>query len=425
MKMQCLLFLCAFLTVSLTPLLPPAESLANNQDDKMKQQAPDGAAMKAPLSSLLVRDKEVFAANAKGIFHATKKDKKWSRLPIAKQMPANLVFADVPKDSDHILCFSATYHRDNPDPAQGLYDSTDGGMTWRLISGDYNFQHVLLHRDGSLYAIILLTEKTKEGNALRWKILRAPAIAVPPKWVDISGDIGAGVELLGIFEDPDHDDLVCLNGNCIRDLIIHADDSNYRWKMTRAWEWRKQPETDESFLRNIYRAQTELYMLSATLENYFHQPFGKATRLAGLTIRTKQTNFTFDKDRPKVIPVAIHFLPEKGSVHLLDLRDDSGFWGVKVITPSGERLSRAAKGHGLKKDQKAKQGYRDRKELVTVEIKNGKPYQRSIDLDQLFDFSKPGLYKVLLSYDSVGLTDGDQKEWSGTFGGQVFTVTIR
>ena len=79
-------------------------------------------------------------------------------------------------------------------------------------------------------------------------------------------------------------------------------------------------------------------MLSATLENYFDHPFGSATQLDGVTIRTKQANFTFDKDRPKVIPVAIHFLPEKGSVHLLDLRDDLDFWGIKVITPSGERF---------------------------------------------------------------------------------------
>lgn len=425
MKMQCLLFLCAFLTLGLTLLLRPAESLADNQDDKMKQQAPDEAAMKASLSSLLIRDKEVFAANAKGIFHATKKGKKWSRLPIPKQKSANRIFADVPKDSDHILYFSATSPRDKPDPAQGLYDSTDGGMTWRLISGDYHFQHVLLHHDGSLYAIVWLTEKTKEGKALRWKILRAPALAVSPKWVDISGDIGVGVELLGIFEDPDHDGLVCLVGNCIRTYIIHADDKNYRWKMTRAWEWRKQPETDESFLRNFYATQTTLYMLSATLENYFDHPFGSATQLDGLTIRTKQANFTFDKDRPKMIPVAIHFLPKKESVHLLDLRDDLDFWGIKVITPSGERIYREAKGQSLKKDQKAKQGYRGRKDLVTVEIKNGKPYRRFVDLDQLFDFSKPGLYKVLLFYDSVGLTDGDKKEWSGAFGGQVFTVTIR
>jgi hypothetical protein len=380
--------------------------------------------MKARLSSLLVRDKEVFAANAQGIFHATKKDKKWRHLPIPKQMPPNGKFVDVPKDSDHILYFSATHPWDKPDPAQGLYDSADGGMTWCLLSGEHYFQHVLLHRDGSLYAIVLCTEKTKQGNALRWKILRAPALAVPPKWEDITGDIGVGVELLGIFEDPDHDGLVCLTGNCLRTYIIHANDKNYRWQMTRAWEWRKQPETDESFLRQYYGTQTTLYMLSATLKNYFDHPFGSATQLAGLTIRTKQANFTFAKDQPKVISAAIHFLPEVGSVRLLDLRDDLDFWGIKVITPSGERISRAAKGQSLRKDQKAKQAYRDRKDLVTVEIKNGKPYQRSIDLDQLFDFSKPGVYKVLLSYHSMGLTDGDKKEWSGAFSGQVFTVTI-
>src|ERR1019366_5088761 len=193
MKNKCTLLLCALMTAGLSLCARPPESLAEHQDDRAKPNVVDKAALKARLSSILVRDKEVFAANAEGIFRATRKDKLWTRLPIPKHLPADGTFADVPEDSKHILYFATTFPTDKPDPSRGLYDSTDGGMTWRLISGDHDFLHVLLHRDGSLYAIVWRTEKTKESTALRWSILRSPAVAVPPKWVDTTGEIGAGV----------------------------------------------------------------------------------------------------------------------------------------------------------------------------------------------------------------------------------------
>jgi hypothetical protein len=428
MKLLCLFLVGAFLAIVFSPWWRPLESFANNQDEKAKPKVPDAAALKARLSSVLVRDNEVFAANTEGIFRATAKDKQWIRLPSSKDLPANGSFADTPKDSNHILYFAHTFPSDRPNPNRGLYHSTDGGVTWRLISGDYDFQQVFLHRDGSLYAIVMRTEKTKEGTAYRWSILRAPVVVVPAKWLDITGDIGAGVTLHGIFEDPDHDGLVCLRGNCIRNYVIQAQDKNYRWEMTPETHWDRwrQPETDESFLSQWYYTQSTLFMLSATLPNYFDHPFGSATSLCGLTIRTKEVNYTFAKAAPKVIPVAIHFMQEEDGTHLLDLSEDLDFWGIRVVTPSGERVFRPAKGYALKEDdQKARKGYRDRKDLVSMEVKSGKPYQRSIDLDRLFNFSKAGTYKVLLSYHNTWLADRDKEEWVGGFGGQVFTVTVR
>lgn len=426
MKIRSVLPLCALLTVGLSLLWQPLELLAVPDDEKTNPKVLDEAARKAQLSSVHVRDNEVFAANANGLFRATLKDKHWTQLPIPKSMPADGVFADTPKNSKHILYFATTFPTDKPDPRRGLYDSTDGGMTWRLISGDHDFLHVLLHRDGALYAIVMQTEIGKEQTFLRWKILRAPTIAVPPRWVDITGKIGAGVTLHGLFEDPDHAGLVCLHGNCIRNYVIHAKDKNYDWEMTRVWDWRKQPESDESFLHQGYSTGTTLHMLSATLINYFDHPFGSATQLGALKIRTKAENFTFAKDAPKVISVGVHFLPQADSVRLLDLGETLDCWAIRVVTPTGERVHRYAKSHDAnEKDQKGIQAYRARKDLVSVEVKNGKPYQRSLDLDRLFDFSKPGVYKVLLSYHTGWLADRDKNEWVGSFGGQVFTVTIR
>jgi len=425
MKIPYIFLLCPLLAVGFSFLWRPHELLALPDDEKTKPKVLDEAARRARLSSVLVCDKEVFAANANGLFRATLKDKQWTRLPTPRFIPADGVFATTPKNSKHLLYVAATWSRDKPDPRR-LYDSADGGMTWRLLSGAHDFRQVLLHRDGALYAIVACTEKNKETTFYRDRILRAPAIAVPPKWVDITGEIGTGVELHGIFEDPDHADLVCLRGNCIRNYVIHAKDKNYDWDMTREWEWRKQPETDESFLREHYYTMTTAYMLLATLTNYFDHPFGNAPQLGAFKIRTKADNFTFAKDAPKVISVGVHFMPEESSARLLDLSETLDFWAIRVVTPTGERIYRYAKGYDLtQKDQKAKQAYRARKDLVSVEVKNGKPYQRSLDLDRLFDFSKPGVYKVLLSYHNDWLADFDKKEWVGGFGGQVFTVTIR
>ena len=71
---------------------------------------------------------------------------------------------------------------------------------------------------------------------------------------------------------------MCLTGNCIRAYIIHADDKNYRWKMTRVGV--AEAAGDQRIVSSeVLRAETALYMLSATLENYFDHPFGSATQL--------------------------------------------------------------------------------------------------------------------------------------------------
>ena len=113
-----------------------------------KLPAADQEALNAPLSSILVRDKVIFAVNEKGMFRATKKDKQWVCLPLPQQVRLKGSFGRTSGRSDHLLYFAG----------HALYDSTDGGITWHLISEDQGFQNVLLHHDGSLYAIIVRSQ---------------------------------------------------------------------------------------------------------------------------------------------------------------------------------------------------------------------------------------------------------------------------
>jgi len=428
MKIRGMFPLWALLAVGLGSflLLVLTQSLAYFQGDKTNLNALNEAARKAPLSSVLVRGDEVFAANDCGIYRASIQDKKWSRLRTPRLMPAKGHFAHIPKDSNHLLYFFATLDADKLEPGQGLYDSTDGGLSWRLISGDHRFKEVLLHRDGSLYAIVQRPEEAEGG--IRWNssILRAPAIADPPQWKDITGKLGTNMPLFDLFEDPDHPGLVCLHASGLRGYVVQAQDKNYDWKMTREWDWPKHPETEEAFFRQGYLAESFDFPVQANLANYFDYPFGNETVANGLTVRTKAANFTFAKDNPKVISIAIDFLQGKQGALLVDLVDDLEFWAIRVVTPTGEQVSRCANDPRSKEEeQKAMDKVRDRKDLARVEVKAGKPYERTLDLDRLSDFSKPGVYKVLISYYNGSLPRDPNDEWRGAIDGQVFTVTIR
>ncbi len=225
MTVPSVLLRCLLLAAALFLLGRPPQSWASPPEDKTNPKLLADPLPNARLSSVLVRDEEVFAASADGLFRAALRDRQWSRLPMPEGMPAGGAFADTPNSSRHLLYFAPTFPRDEPNPRRGLYGSSDGGMTWRLVSGDHDFQHVFLHRDGALYAIVLCREKEEDRTILRWRILRAPALAAPPQWADITGEIGAGVMLDGIFEDPDHARLVCLHGECGRGYVIHAEDN--------------------------------------------------------------------------------------------------------------------------------------------------------------------------------------------------------
>lgn len=384
----------------------------------------DAETLGAPISSIVVRDADVFVANKKGLFRASIDEKRWNRLPVPERMPVSGAFGRLPKDSKHLFFHSYGVDPVNRKSDHGLYHSTDSGQTWRLISNDYDFQKVHLHRDGSLYAIVLRTYEETDKKWFRWSIVRSATLDAPLKWEDITGNIERGMRLYDIIDDPVHPELVRLRGSSVRGYILHADDKNYRWQITADLNSRHRTDSDEAFLGFEASAYKVLYLYRATLANYFDHPFGDRPELHALILETKSNSFTFAKDEPKKVPVSIRFLQDEQKVTIPDVRDALDSWAMRVITPGGKRVEVLPRGHQLVwRDSKKRAEYRAREPIRSVELSREHPYERTIDLGKLADFSHPGEYRLRLSYHSDWLAEGD--EWSGSFCSDTLTITIR
>lgn len=408
---------------------------ANNEIDEIQR---------LPLSSVLRREKDVFASNAAGLYRAELSGRSWKQLPIPDSMPVNGRFANQPINSTLVLYYTSKWMTNNPPKSQtkinGLYLSQDDGQTWRLISDNDDYGPVFLHPNGDLFAVT--NSLTINGPA---RVLISKSLG--EDWRDITGNSFGQISY--IFADPDHPDLICLGGNSMRNYIFQATDANYEWKATREWEWWPRHMTEEIFFSRNYSTRTTLYLLDATLLNYFAYDFGNRVYLPGFDIIPQKSAYEFSRDQAKVVEVSIPFLPEPRTIELpeksgqgpgskrgvpksikiVDQKDGLGLWGLNIVGPDGKRTHMQAsvsKSVYQSKDRdKTKQELRKTGGLEFQEITHGNPYKRGIDLGQLYNFYNTGTYRVQLEYENIWLEDPVQDEWIGSFRGQVFTVTIR
>ena len=414
----------ALLLISFASIVAATCTAAEENGRDASTEPFDGETLQAPFSSVIVRNKDVFAASGMGLFRASLEDKRWQRLAIADRMPVAGAFGRAPQNSAHLFYHSRGINRVAPEFDLGLYHSNDSGQTWSLISKDYDFQEVYLHQDGSLYAIVVRTVKTANSTGIRWSILHALLHDGPLRWDDITGDIGCGVMLHGILDDPVHPELVRLRGSCLRAYIIHAEDKNYQWQMTHESHGGKRVDSDDAFLAPVGSALRIMYLHRATLANYFDHPFGERAEIHAWSIHTDSDSFTFARDEPKTVPVSIRFLKDSLTVRIADVRDSLDCWGMHLITPSGERIHVPPRGYrSVTRDPASKDEYRQHAQLQSTDISREQPYRRSIDLGQLADFSQPGQYRLRLSYHSDWLAEGD--EWAGSFSGDIITISVR
>jgi ADP-ribose pyrophosphatase YjhB (NUDIX family) len=116
------------------------------------------------------------------------------------------------------------------------------------------FYRVFLHKNGGLYGIVetRIEPPKHTGNIVdvAWGAIREDGeieyyirdkIIVSEDlgqtWKDITGEIGAGIRLSGIYEDPDHPNQIVLHGFGLRGYILQASDENYNWDMSVDWGW--------------------------------------------------------------------------------------------------------------------------------------------------------------------------------------------
>ena len=388
-----------------------------------------------PLSSVLVREKDVFAANKTGLFRALKADQRWQQLSLPKTMPQNGLFADQPKNSSDIWYFVPDYRlksmnqpvfQDSDTKVGGLYHSRDDGEHWELINKQYEFRTVFLHPNGALYAIIEERMLFPKATA-RDRIISSRDNG--QTWSDITGNLGPGGTLASIFRDPDHPDLVCLHANFLRAYIIQAPDDKYEWQLIRVGDWMEKHTTEESFFYRSYSTGWIGYGHGATLANYFNYDFGNDTDLPGFNIVPEKKAYVFALCEPAIIKATIQFMPPIPIVKLIDMDNQLGFWGMRVLTPKGERITVHStipeSWYESKERQRVIDETHQSSNFHIHSLSVHRPYSRMVDIGKLYSFAEKGTYKVQLYYDNLGIADRERGEWPGSFAGEVFEVTIK
>ncbi|CAG0930388.1 hypothetical protein TFLX_01706 [Thermoflexales bacterium] len=388
------------------------------------------------MESIRLTTDYVLALTPYGFYRATLKEHRWVHLHCPGNLPTEGSFASHVQPTDPIL-FSTK---------QGLFSTSDNGNTWHLVSNAYSFDNAFVHPDGTLYAITTIRFPCPESihdaksalDFLRGKswnhTCRSRSFIVMSSdfgqdWHDITNNIDRKFYLQRISPDPDHSDLIVLDGGAFNDYILQATDKNYNWQMYKTSNWRKNHAlSSQDFFAKDYRAQTHYYALGATLTNYFDYNFGEQVYLPGFDLLTDQTDYAFVPAGSKIITATIKFLPATDSAQLIDLKDSTDLWGIRILDSAGhnfDQLPKLAQSFAQSSSrQKSMLQYRGRPDFYRFTVNHTQTYTKSIDLDDLFNLSVPGVYQVQLIYNDASLVDRDHWEWGGSFAGKVFTVTV-
>lgn len=142
--------------------------------------------------------------------------------------------------------------KSNAQKHSGLYRSDDGGQIWKLICEYFEFKDLFIHPvTGKLFAIIedtWLADADTGGYLVPHFSDKAISSSDGRHWTDIMGKQGHAGTLLGIFQDLDHPDRVCLETIVIRDCVLQSKDENYSdWSLMRAQDWTAQHPGEKYF----------------------------------------------------------------------------------------------------------------------------------------------------------------------------------
>jgi hypothetical protein len=304
---------------------------------------------------------------------------------------------------------------------------------------------VYIHPDGSLYAVVGRTttipfppggDSTSTTDATGVAYYPSIHLLVSRddggNWDDITPVLRPAFGLWGIFQDPDHAELVCVRSNGIshlsRTFIFQAADKNYHWKEYRSDEWPHEPSSGyDIFAQPASGTASSCSDMPATLKNFFKFPYprnGRDPELPTYFLKAEKTAYPFHLHQPMPVEVSSFFLAAGESVKVTDHPDAQIFWGVKVQAKDGTVTWANPKTAELNidyPDHEAKlAAYTNDRRNFSVQIDQQHPYERTIDLRDLYDFKQPGAYRVALFINSIYL---DRKTGS-SLGTQGIDLTI-
>ena len=228
-------------------------------------------------------------------------------------------------------------------------------------------------------------------------------------------------------------------------MWVQADDENYQWKTTVNWDWHKWHPSKDFFERSS-SSRTGLYLSTATLANYFDHDFGSHINYSGMEILPQRDRFEFRRGGRLVIPIRVVLhqdlesllaewrrqsstaanagpAPTLATEKLVDQVEGTDLWGIRV-EKGEERVERWSYQAQEAPDAKLKPPRPE--PFRTISLSEWTPYDRTIDLGKMFDFSKPGeLYRVQLIYSCGDASGRALGEWEGSFTSPVFRVVIK
>jgi hypothetical protein len=395
------------------------------------------------IPSVLDHGSIVVATDGAHLYRATKAERHWTLVETPKAMSMNGSFALCPGAARPLL-----FHLKRPEfigvpdegnngvfhtvsgveawklsaqSTYGLYGAGPGAEDWELVTADYDFEQVLA-AGGLLYGL----GSRHQEEMRKDRILQSRDGG--RTWIDITHnalDLGIG-RCFGLIPDPEHPLQVRLLFQGVRVYVAQAGDDRFLWTSGRqvdAWE--------EDFFGPHYfysgiQDSTD-YMFPATFGNYFLHPFGNRTWIEPFELTLDQAAYTFGGEGSKNVIATLRFRRADHAAAVMDLTTGTDFWSVRVEDAAGER-SQIRSAAELRADADytgAEREYARTSGLIGRQLISGKTYSRAVDLARLFDFSKPGVYKVQLRYACPFRAGSGRSNWTGGIGSVPVTVTIQ
>lgn len=393
---------------------------------------------RAWLTAVSRREAYVYASTPDGLFRASLAARRWEKLKTPPEMPLNGAFASQPRLSPLIIYI---VHRSRPEPQPrpgmryGLYLSKDDGATWEHVTERDDFGVVLHHPSGALFAATGADDLNGGSH-----ILRSPDMG--KTWREITGTASGQFE--GIEPDPDHPGLVRIHSTAGRAHLFEAEDESYRWKIITDSKALADRRRAADFFRRDSSTTNRFSMYPATLANYFGYDFGNQQYVHALEVAPLQSRYEFARGARVTVPVRMVYLadavegrpaaePDPFVERIADQPGELDFWGIRVKSPDARFEKLPPSRYTVIVDEPSTNDgkpvtVRPRPPAAKYQVFSlspSSPYERTIDLDRLADFSKPGEYLVQIIYSNAGQAEEDETIWDGYFTSPVFTIVIR
>ncbi|MGH8047623.1 MAG: WD40/YVTN/BNR-like repeat-containing protein [Chthoniobacterales bacterium] len=395
--------------------------------------AEDFQASKEKIVSAIRRENSMLASTPTGFFRASLADKIWRELDVPPAMTPGGIFIQQDAKSP-LLAYYQPYRVNYPaklgkvtESFADLFVSRDDGKTWAQTSEGRRLGNIHIHTDGIFYAL----EEPKLGsegfNGAGGAVLRSTDDG--KTWTNVTSNLPESFAPTNFVRDPLHPASLLVVGNWgLGHFGIFRAGADGRWERTdegslSAMAWRR--HALESGWQSGSSASYQT-MLEPRLSNYFSQPlqnwepddpFRFQPRVHALRLEMEKTAFTFRKGAPMIVPVKVIFESDDQIAKLLDCKHAAEFWRVGTVSYGKEPGLDLQNLDATEKNPPPHTGFDG--SPTTVKVDSAHPYARDINLADLHDFSKPGIYRVLLYH-----TDKWKAAWGGTLGSPVLDITI-